>query len=92
MGDDVVEHLTAVDILKQHVPVVVCTDDISHPTDVRVVEKRDNGGFAGSSDLLGLVCALLFSPALVAIVGRAARDDFAGNLWEECQQTMSHIR
>lgn len=38
VGDDVVEHLTTVDILKQHVPVVVCTDDIAQATDMGVTE------------------------------------------------------
>lgn len=93
VGDDVVEHLATVDILKEHIPMVICADHIPHPADVRVVEKGDNGSFASSSDLLGLIRALLFRPTLVAIVGRATRDDFAGNLEvrhrvsRQCQKT-----
>lgn len=37
MGDDVVEHLPAVDKLEQHVPMVVCAYNIFQATDVRVV-------------------------------------------------------
>lgn len=38
VGDDIVKHLTAIDIFKQHVPVVVCSDDIAQAANVRVVE------------------------------------------------------
>lgn len=82
MRNNVVEHLAAVDILKEHVPMVVCADHIPHPADVRVVEKGDDGSFASSSDFLGLICALLFRPTLVAVIGRATRDNFASNLEE----------
>jgi len=60
MGDDVVEHLAAVDVLKQHVPVVVCADNITQATYIGVVEECYDGGFASGSDLLGLVGPLLF--------------------------------
>ena len=52
MGDDVVEHLAAVDILEEHVPVVVGPHDVSHATDVRMIEEGDNGRLSGGAYLL----------------------------------------
>jgi hypothetical protein len=80
MGDDVVEHLTAIDKLEEHVPVIVGTDDISQAADVGMIEECDDGGLSGCSNLLGLVCTLLFGSALVVVVGRASRDNLASNL------------
>jgi hypothetical protein len=34
--NDVVQHLTSIDIFKEHVPVVRGSHDISHPTNIRV--------------------------------------------------------
>lgn len=34
--DDIVEHLAAVDVLEEHVPMVVGSDDIAQAADVRV--------------------------------------------------------
>ncbi len=81
MGDDVVEHLASVDKLKKHVPVVVCTDDIAQAANVGVVEEGDDGGFTGGANLFGLVGTLFVGTALMIIVGRAARNNFAGDLW-----------
>lgn len=78
--DDVVKHLTTIDILKQHIPVVVCTDNIPKSTNVGVVEEGDDSCLACSTDLLGLVGALLIGAALMAIVGGSSRNDFACNL------------
>lgn len=38
VGNDIVQHLAAVDIFKQHVPVVVCSDDIAQTAYIRVIE------------------------------------------------------
>jgi hypothetical protein len=68
VGDDVVEHLAAIDKLEQHVPVVVCAHDVSHAADVRVVEQADNGGFSGRADFFGVVCPLAVGGALVLVL------------------------
>lgn len=80
VGDDVVEHLASIDKLKEHVPVIVCTNDIAKSTDVRVVEEGDDGGFTCGANLFGLVGTLFIGATLVVIVGRAARNNLAGNL------------
>ncbi len=80
MGDDVVEHLTAVDKLEEHVPVIVCADNIAQAADMGMIEEGDYGGFAGGTDFLGLIGALLVGSALVIIFGRATRNNFAGDL------------
>jgi len=38
MTDDVIEHLASIDILKDHVIVVLVDDQLSHAADVRMVE------------------------------------------------------
>lgn len=80
VGNDVVEHLASIDKLEKHVPVVVCTNDIAQAADVGVVEEGDDGGFTGGANLLGLVGALFIGTGLMIIVGRATRNNFAGDL------------
>jgi hypothetical protein len=77
--DDVVEHLTTVYKLEQHVPVVVCPDDILHATDVGVVEQADNGGFSRGSDFLGVVGSLAVGSALVLVL-RLSGNNLDGRL------------
>ena len=80
--DDVVEHLATVDVLKEHVPVVICAHNITQAADVRVIEEGDYSCFAGGSNLLGLIGALFVGSILVAVFGRTTRDNFTGNLFE----------
>ncbi|KAH0207727.1 protein kinase, partial [Aureobasidium melanogenum] len=49
MRNNVVKHLTTIDIFKQHVPVVVGTDDIAHTADIRMVDQGDNSSFTGGT-------------------------------------------
>jgi len=79
MGDDVVEHLSAVDKLEHHVPVEVCPDDILHAADVGVVEQADNGSFSGGANFLGVVGPFAIGGALVLVL-RLSRDDLDGGL------------
>jgi len=74
MGDDVVEHLAPIDKLAQHVPMVVGADDVTHATDVGVVEQADNGSLAGGAHLLGVVGALPVGGALVLVLGQPRHD------------------
>lgn len=78
--DDVIQHLTAINKLEEHVPMVVRANYVAQAADMRVIKKRDNGSLTCRSDLLGLVGPLLIGAALVAIVGRSAGNDFASNL------------
>jgi len=53
--DDVVKHLTTVDVFKQHVPVVIGAHDISHTADVGVIDQSDNSGFTGGTHFFGMI-------------------------------------
>jgi len=77
--DDIVEHLSSIYILEQHVPVVVGSNDISHATDIRMVQEANNGGLPCCSDLLRMVCALAVGLAVV-LVRRQSGDDLDGDL------------
>lgn len=79
--DDVIEHLTAIDKLKHHVPMEVCPDDIFHAADIRVAEEADNGGLSGGADFFGVVGSLTISSALMLIL-RLARHNLDGGLEE----------
>lgn len=81
VGDDVVKHLTTVDVFAEHIPVIVGAHNVSHAADVGVIEKSHYGGLSGGPDLLGLVCSLLICSGLVPILRGTTRDDFASNLW-----------
>lgn len=60
VADDVVEHLAAVDILEDHVVVVLVDDHLAHAADVRVVEEHGEGGLSEGTGLLGgVLCGLL---------------------------------
>jgi hypothetical protein len=91
--DDVVEHLAAIDKLEEHVPVVVCANDIAHATDVGVAEQTDNGSLSGGADLLGVVGALTVGGALVLVLGQPG-DYLDGNLLSRlavfCQLDLAH--
>lgn len=50
--DDVVKHLASVDVLEQHIPVIIGADNVSHRTDVRMVEQCNNSRFPCSPYLL----------------------------------------
>lgn len=52
MGDDIIEHLTAVDEFEQHIPVIIGPDHISHATDIRMIDETDDGGLAGRPNFL----------------------------------------
>ena len=51
--DDIVQHLTSIDILKNHIIVMLVDYHFSHATYVGVIEKHGKGSFAKSPDLLG---------------------------------------
>ncbi|KAI7498668.1 protein kinase [Hortaea werneckii] len=73
--DDVVQHLSTVDILKEHVPVVVGSYDIAHTTDVRMVDKRHNGCLACGSDLFAVICPLALGLCTVLALATLSRND-----------------
>lgn len=80
MGNNVVEHLASVDKLEEHVPVIVGPDDIAQAAYMRVVQESHDGSLARGADLLGMIGPLLIGKALMAVVGRAAGDNLAGDL------------
>jgi hypothetical protein len=79
MGDDIVEHLSTVDILEEHVPMKICTINVSHATYVRMVNETNNGGFASSPDFFGVICSFSFCSGTVFIC-RLTGYNFDGNL------------
>jgi hypothetical protein len=66
--DDVVEHLTTVYKLKEHVPMMVCPDDVPKATDMWVVEQRDYGSLTGRPNLFRMVGALFISSTCMLAV------------------------
>ena len=51
VGDDVIEHLTTVNELEDHV-VMMCVDDhLPHTADVGMVQEHRNGRLSHSADL-----------------------------------------
>jgi hypothetical protein len=64
--------------------MVICPHNVSHATDVGMVEQADNGGLSGGPHLLGVVSSLTVGGALV-LVGRLARYYLDSNLGS-CQQ------
>ena len=60
MTDNVVEHLAAVDVLENHVIMVLMNDHLAHAADVGMVEEHRKGRFAQGADLLGGILGGLF--------------------------------
>lgn len=58
MGDDVVEHLAAVDPLADEVVVVGVDVHGDHAADVRVVQEQLDGGFTDGAHFFGQVFLL----------------------------------
>ena len=52
MTNNIIEHLSTVDILKDHVVVVLVDDHLSHAADVGVVEEHGEGSLSESANLL----------------------------------------
>lgn len=67
MRDDVVEHLAAVDIFKEHVPVIVRAYNVSQPCDVGMAQESYDCSLTSCSNLLGLIGSFLVGTAVVAI-------------------------
>lgn len=79
MRDNIVEHLTTVDVFKQHVPVICGAHDIPHATDVGMAHEADNGRFTRGPNFLGAISP--FGLPLVAMLfERLSRDNFDGSL------------
>lgn len=70
MGNDIVKHLAAIDVLAEHVPMVVGAHNVSHTTDVGMAQERDDGCLSGGPDFLRLVRSLLVRSCLMLCVFR----------------------
>lgn len=55
MGDDVIKHLSSVDILKHHVIMIGMNDHLAHATDERMMQKQLQAALANGTNLLGLI-------------------------------------
>jgi hypothetical protein len=77
--DDVVKHLSAVHVFEEHVPVVVGPDHIAHATNIRMVQKANNGSLPCGSDFFGSLCPVAVGLAVVLVRG-LSRHDFDGDL------------
>ena len=80
VGDDVVEHLAAVDVFEEHVPVPSCAQVVPQAADVLVVQQADDGSLAGVAVLPGGVGPFSLLSSLAPVVGRHALDDLACDL------------
>lgn len=81
VADNVVQHLTTVDILEQHVPVVIRSHDVAHATDVGMVGKGHNGSLSRCADFLAVICPFALGSRTVLPIGRPARHDLDSNLF-----------
>ena len=81
VGDDVVQHLTSIDIFKEHIPVIVRSHDITHGTYVRMAQKSDDRSFSCRSNLLRMIGTLAVSIA-VMFIGRLSWHYLDRNLME----------
>lgn len=55
MSDDIVEHLTTVDVFEDHVVMMLVSYDFSHSADVGVVEEERERSFTDCTDFFGCV-------------------------------------
>ena len=53
MRDDVVEHLSSAHVLEDHVVMIRMNHHLRHPTDMRMMKKKNDGRFSNSSDFFG---------------------------------------
>lgn len=79
--DNVIEHLSPVDVFEYHVVVARMGDDFTHPADIRMIEKHAERSLADMSNFLARVLSLglgqLGSRQRCSRVIRGdARDDF----------------
>ena len=80
MRDDIIKHLPAVHVFKEHVPVIISPHDVAEAADMWMLEKRDDSSFSRGPDLLRLISPLLIGSGVVSIFCRPSGDDFASNL------------
>lgn len=50
--NDVIEHLTTIDVFEEHIPVISRLYIVTHAADVRMIDQCNNGSFAGCSYFL----------------------------------------
>jgi hypothetical protein len=82
MGDDVVEHLSAVDIFEKHVPMVVGPHDVLHTADIRMMEEGNYRCLARGSDLFGTIGPFSLSGTTV-FLSRVSGDNLHGGLYTQ---------
>jgi hypothetical protein len=68
MRDDVVQHLAAIDILEEHVPMIVRALNIPHGADVGMIQQGNDCRLPRRSNLFGVVLAFTFTSALLTVV------------------------
>lgn len=67
VADDIIKHLTAVDIFEDHVVMMLVNNHFAHSADVWVVEEHREGSLAEGADFLGSILGSL----LCSRLGRA---------------------
>lgn len=83
VGNDVIQHLAAIDVFEQHIPVPSRPQVVAEPAYVLVVQEAHYGSLARVSVLSRSVSLVPLLSALAAIIGRHPFDDFACDLWEK---------
>lgn len=94
MCDDVVEHLAAVDVLEEHVVVVLMDDHLAHAADVRMVQQHRQRRLAQRADLLRGILGRLLGRRLVGggRPGVCPRQDLDCELATTVSDCTSHKR
>lgn len=77
MADDVIKHLTTIDIFENHVVVMLVNDHFSHSAYVWMVEEHRECCFTKGTDLLGGILGRLLRGCLsvARLLRSAARVD-----------------
>ena len=83
MTDDVVEHLAAVNVLEDHVVMVLVDDHLAHAADVGMVEEHRESCFPECTNLLRGIFRCLLCRSLG--VGRCcnAAGSLGSDAWED---------
>lgn len=80
VGNDVVQHLAAINVFEKHVPMPPCSQVIAEPANVLMVQKADDSRLTGVTVFPSGIGLFTLFPRLSAIVGRYSFDDLAGDL------------
>ena len=71
VSDDIVQHMTSIDILENHIIVMLMDYHLSHATYMGMIKKHGKSGFSKSTNLLGCIFGSLSRCGIVVVDSRA---------------------